>query len=175
MSSATRRPLASSGSRPSEKAARSRAGTTYALNRGPHSWTNEGSSQVDGWVPSTRACIDRSAARGMLSCRPARGAAEGMRAGWQSLVKRLDHAAVRADLRSREVEPPDRHVVDCPIPGECPGTALRGDRNRQSVLVHVAIGRVAELILEDARSVASPTQVDVRIVRAETDVVTDER
>src|SRR5439155_16008179 len=59
--------------------------------------------------------------------------------------------------------------------GECPGTALRGDRNRQSVLVHVAIGRVAELIAEDARSVPRPTQVDVRIVRADTNVVADER
>ena len=38
----------------------------------------------------------------------------------ESLVKRLDHASVREDLRSREVEPPDRHVVDCPIPGRVP-------------------------------------------------------
>ena len=66
--------LASSGSRPSEKIARSRAATTYALNRGPQSWTSDGSSQVDGPVPSTRAWIESSAARGMLSCRPAHAA-----------------------------------------------------------------------------------------------------
>ena len=66
--------LASSGSLPSEKTARSRAATTYALKRGPQSWTSDGSSQVDGSVPSTRAWIERSAARGMLSCRPAHAA-----------------------------------------------------------------------------------------------------
>ena len=35
------------------KSARSRAATTYALNRGPHTWTSDGSSQVDGSVPAT--------------------------------------------------------------------------------------------------------------------------
>jgi hypothetical protein len=44
---AARRLRASSGSLPSVKRARSRAGTTYVLNRGPQSWTSDGSSQVD--------------------------------------------------------------------------------------------------------------------------------
>lgn len=48
--------------------------TTYAWYRGPQSWTSDGSSQMDGSVPSTRAWIDRSAARGMLSCKPAHAA-----------------------------------------------------------------------------------------------------
>ena len=74
VSSARRRPLASAGSRPSVKTARSRAATTYALNRGPHTWTSDESSQVDGSVPATRAWIERTAARGMLSCRPAHAA-----------------------------------------------------------------------------------------------------
>src|SRR5262249_9501129 len=33
--------------------------------------TNDGASQLDARVRSTRACIERSAARGMLSCKPA--------------------------------------------------------------------------------------------------------
>ncbi len=41
---------------------------------GPQSWTSDGSSQVDGSVPSTRAWIESSAARGMLSVRPAHAA-----------------------------------------------------------------------------------------------------
>src|SRR5918995_1839256 len=62
------------GNRPREKTARSRAATTYALNRGPHNWTRDGSSHVVGSVPATREWIERSAARGMLSCRPAHAA-----------------------------------------------------------------------------------------------------
>ena len=68
------RAAAPSGSLPSEKTARSRAATTYVLYLGPQSWTSDGSSQVEGSVPSTRAWIERSAARGMLSCRPAHAA-----------------------------------------------------------------------------------------------------
>ena len=63
-----------SGDRPTVNTARSAAATTKALKRGPQTWTSEGSSQVDGSVPSTRAWIDRSAARGMLSWRPAHAA-----------------------------------------------------------------------------------------------------
>src|SRR5437762_2711182 len=37
---------------------------TYAEYRGPQSWTSDGSSHVDGLAPSTRAWMDRSAARG---------------------------------------------------------------------------------------------------------------
>ena len=66
-SSALRRILPPSGSLPSVNTARSRAATTYTWYRGPHTCTSEGSSQADGPVPSTRAWIDRSAARGMLS------------------------------------------------------------------------------------------------------------
>ena len=43
-----RRRWASSGSVPRVKTATSGAATTKTLNRGPHSWTSEGSSQVDG-------------------------------------------------------------------------------------------------------------------------------
>ncbi len=70
--SAARRPrrAASRARRPRGRA----AATTYALMRGPQSWTSDGSSQVDGSVPSTRAWIESSAARGMLSCRPAHAA-----------------------------------------------------------------------------------------------------
>src|SRR5262245_22345288 len=74
MSSARFRPAASSGSLPSVNSARSLAGTTYVLNRGPQTWTSDGSSQLDGCAPSTRAWIERSAARGMLSWRPAHAA-----------------------------------------------------------------------------------------------------
>ena len=73
--SASRRVEGSSGSRPRVNTARSRSATTYALNRGPHNCTSDGSSQLPGSVPSTRAWIERSAARGMLSCSPAHAAA----------------------------------------------------------------------------------------------------
>jgi hypothetical protein len=76
---AARRLRAPSGSLPSVKRARSRAGTTYVLNRGPQSWTSDGSSQVDGPFPRTRAWIERRAARGMLSCRPAHAAGRSER------------------------------------------------------------------------------------------------
>jgi hypothetical protein len=66
--------LRSSGNTPSEKAERSQAATTKTLYRGAQSWRSDGSSQVDGLVLLTRAWIDRSATRGMLSCRPARAA-----------------------------------------------------------------------------------------------------
>ena len=49
-------------------------GITYALYRGPQTWTMAGSSQVDGAVPLTRAWIDSNAARGMLSWSPAQAA-----------------------------------------------------------------------------------------------------
>ena len=62
------------------KTARSRAGTTYTLLRGPQTWTSDGSSQLDGWVPSTRAWIERRAARGTLSVRPAQAARRRERA-----------------------------------------------------------------------------------------------
>jgi hypothetical protein len=62
------------GQRPGENTARSRAATAKTWNRGPHSWTSDGSSHVAGPVPATRAWIDRSAARGMLSCSPAQAA-----------------------------------------------------------------------------------------------------
>jgi hypothetical protein len=79
-SSASPRPRASSGSLPSVKTARSRAGTTYVLNRGPQSCTSDASSQVDGPVPRTRAWMERKAARGTLSCRPAHAARRSERA-----------------------------------------------------------------------------------------------
>ena len=79
-SSARVLPRASSGCLPSVKIAWSRAGTTKTLNRGPQTWTSDGSSQVDGRVPSTRAWMDSNAARGMLSCRPAQAACRRDRA-----------------------------------------------------------------------------------------------
>src|SRR5262245_35469021 len=54
--------------------ARSRLATTYAWYRGPQSWTSDWASQLDARIRSTRAWIERSAARGMLSCRPAQAA-----------------------------------------------------------------------------------------------------
>ena len=65
-----RRPAASRARRPRGRVPRRRT----RWYRGPQSWTSDGSSQVDGSVPSTRAWIERSAARGMLSCRPAHAA-----------------------------------------------------------------------------------------------------
>ena len=73
-SSARRRRLASSGRVPRVKTATSCVATTKTLNRGPHTWTSAGSSQMDGSASSTRAWIDSSAARGMLSCSPAQAA-----------------------------------------------------------------------------------------------------
>jgi hypothetical protein len=73
-STAIRRPFASSGIRPSVKTATSRRATTYVLYRGPQTWTSDGSSQVVGPVPATRAWMDSSAALGMLSCNPAHAA-----------------------------------------------------------------------------------------------------
>ncbi len=72
--SARTRPLPLSGCRPSENSAKSRFATTYALNRGPHSWARERSSQVDESTSSIRACRESSAALGMLSWRPAQAA-----------------------------------------------------------------------------------------------------
>ncbi len=81
-----------SGIRATVNSARSTSATTYALKRGPHTCTRDGSSQVPGSVPSTRAWIERSAALGMLSCSPA-------------------HAATRSDFApagSRRSRPPTR-------------------------------------------------------------------
>ena len=76
-----RRRSPSSGSLPERERRRDRAAaTTNALKRGPHTCTSDGSSQVDGTVPSTRAWIDSSAARGMLSWSPAQAAAAATRA-----------------------------------------------------------------------------------------------
>jgi sterol desaturase/sphingolipid hydroxylase (fatty acid hydroxylase superfamily) len=55
------------------KTERSRAGTTNTLNRGPQIWTREGSSHVEGSVPSTRASIDAAAARGGILNRQGTG------------------------------------------------------------------------------------------------------
>ena len=74
MSSALRSPAGSARSLPSVKTARSRFATRNTLPRGPQSCTSEGSSHVDGVVPSTRAWIESRAARGMLSCSPAHAA-----------------------------------------------------------------------------------------------------
>ena len=57
-----------------------RAATTYALDRGPQTCTSDGSSQAAGPVPSTRAWIDSTAARGTLSCSPAHAARRRTRA-----------------------------------------------------------------------------------------------
>ena len=102
-SSALRRPRSSSGSRPSEKTAWSRAATTYALKRGPQSWTSDGSSQVDGRVPSTRAWIESSAARGMLSCSPAQAArrSDARRAGAARRARRTRRRNARICDRVR--------------------------------------------------------------------------
>ena len=109
----------SSGSLPSEKTARSRAGTTYAWCRGPQSWTSDGSSHVDGWVASTRAWIERTAARGMLSCRPAHAACRNERRPRGSRTSRAPTCRRNARIcgrvrRSRDVVtvPPDRLL--CP-------------------------------------------------------------
>ena len=61
------------------KTARSRAATTYTWYLGPQTCTSEASSQTDGPAPSTRAWMERSAARGMLSCRPAHAACRSER------------------------------------------------------------------------------------------------
>jgi hypothetical protein len=74
MSSALRRPAGSSRNLPSVNTVRSRFATTKTLPRGPQICTSDGSSHVDGTVPSTRAWIDSSAARGMLSWSPAHAA-----------------------------------------------------------------------------------------------------
>ena len=83
--------------------------STYTLNRGPHTWTSEGSSQVDGWVPATRAWIESSAARGMLSCRPAHAARRsesgpgGSRSSSAWTFRRYARIWVRVSLSRRPV------------------------------------------------------------------------
>ena len=83
---------------------------TKTLNRGPHSWTSDGSSHVDGPVPATRAWIDSSAARGMLSCSPAQAARRSeLGPAREPLVERARLPPERQDLRPREVEPGTVH------------------------------------------------------------------
>ncbi len=73
--------------------------------RGPQTWTSASSSQISGCAPSTRAWIERSAARGMLSCRPAHAATRSERApARQPLLERAGTAAEREDLVPGEVE-----------------------------------------------------------------------
>src|SRR5262249_1082956 len=94
--SAIRRTRASSDSLPREKTARSRLATTYTLYRGPQSWTSEGASQLDALALPTRAWIERSAARGILSCRPAHAARARE-------LTRLGSRSSRAPTRRRNV------------------------------------------------------------------------
>ena len=105
------------------------AATTKTLNRGPHSWTSDGSSQVDGSVPSTRAWIDSSAARGMLSCSPAQAARRSEPApGRKPLVERADVPPEGQDLRPREAQPiPVTRLASQPYRPRQPGSQLIGE------------------------------------------------
>ena len=82
----------SSGNRPSVNTPRSCAATTYTLYRGPQIWTSAGSSHVLGPVCSTRALTDSTAARGMLSWRPAQAA---VRNDASSITSRVSSALTR--------------------------------------------------------------------------------
>ena len=92
------------GSLPSEKTARSRSATTNALNRGPHSWTSEGSSHVR--APFRRRAHGSTAARRAACCPggpPTRHAA-GARSGRQSLVERPGEPSEAQDLVAAQAE-----------------------------------------------------------------------
>ena len=103
-----------------------------------------GSSHVDGPVPSTRAWIERSAARGMLSCRPAHAARQrdagpgGSRSSSAWTFRRYARICVRARSRRRVVTSP----VAFPVPR--PRSAFANDTRRAVVLRDLSGGSESE-------------------------------
>src|SRR5579859_2645607 len=110
-SSALRRPLTSLGSVPSEKTARSRAAATKTLNRGPHNWTSDGSSHVEGSVPATR--VDRQQrgpGHAVLQPRPGCTPKRVLPA-WQPHIEPTGVPPERQNLRPCQVEPNSGHLT----------------------------------------------------------------